>query len=213
VDDIEDIDEIDPAAGESLWPRASDQLFGFSDDWWNNACINFTFDTWDLYASGYLQAAKRLAKSVVDSHRSPDAIVYPMAFLYRHYLELRLKIIIAEGQELLDLKREFPQYHRLDQLWKTAKQIIESVYAKDPKDVLGWVEDSLLEFSRLDQKSFAFRYPHDKSWNKSLKGMKYLNVRQFAEVMARVSRFLESVSGGISQHLDDVRQLRAEYRE
>jgi hypothetical protein len=28
---------------------------------------------------------------------------------------------------------------------------------------VGWVEDSLMEFSRFDHQSFAFRYPHDKS--------------------------------------------------
>jgi hypothetical protein len=34
----------------------------------------------------------------------------------------------------------------------------------DRRDVsVGWVEDSLMEFSRFDHQSFAFRYPHDKS--------------------------------------------------
>jgi hypothetical protein len=76
------------------WPRSGDQLFGPDEDWDNNACINFTFDRFNLYARGYLQAAELLVETIVNTHRSPHAVVYPIAFLYRHYLELRLKKII-----------------------------------------------------------------------------------------------------------------------
>jgi hypothetical protein len=91
------------------WPRSGDQLFGPDEDWDNNACINFTFDRFNLYARGYLQAAELMIETIVNTRRSPDAVVYPIAFLYRHYLELRLKKIITEGRELLGLRVEFPK--------------------------------------------------------------------------------------------------------
>lgn len=195
------------------WPRSGDQLFGPDDDWYNNAFVNFAFDSWDLYASGYLQAAQLLVKAIVNTRRSPDAVVYPIAFLYRHYLELRLKTIITEGQELLDRRVELPMHHNLDVLWKTARKIIEEVYSKDPKGPVEAVEECMVQFCDLDRQSFAFRYPADKLGNRYLEGLKLLNVRQLGEVMDRISTFLESASAGIAEYLDIARSQRAEYRQ
>jgi hypothetical protein len=206
-------DPFDSNPNELPWPKAGDTLFGPGDDSWCDVCLNFRFDTWNLYARGYRQAAQRLVESVLISDTSPDTLIYPIAFLYRHHLELRLKIIIAEGQELLNLKSDFPAHHRLDLLWKTVRQILEEFYANDPKDVLGWVENCLLEFSKLDLQSFAFRYPSDKLGNQTLKGLENLNVQQFAKTMEGISNFLEGAGSGISNYLREVRDMRAADRE
>jgi hypothetical protein len=99
-------------------------------------------DTWRLYATGYLQAAELLITAIVNTHQSRDAVIYPIPFLYRHYLELRLKIIIREGQELFASRAEFPEHHKLDVLWKTARKIIEEVYSRDPKEPVDAVEEA-----------------------------------------------------------------------
>jgi len=211
-------DDYDPdgdmsadADGEIPWPRSGDQLFGPDEDWYNNAFINSALDSWDLYASGYLQAAQMLIKAIVNTRESPDAVVYPIALLYRHYLELRLKTIITEGQELLGQRVELPMHHNLDVLWKTGREIMEEVYSKDPKEPVKALEECMVQFCNLDRRSYAFRYPADKLGNRYLKELKLLNVRQLGEVMDRISSFLESVSTGIAAYLDDVRSLRAEY--
>jgi hypothetical protein len=102
-----------------------------------------------------LQAAQLLVKAIVNTGQSPDAVVYPIAFLYRHYLELRLKTIISEGQEVLNQRAEFPTIHTLDVLWKTARKIIEEIYSKDPKEPVEAVEESMVQFCDLDVHAMA----------------------------------------------------------
>ena len=55
-------------------------------------------------------------------------LIYPIVFLYRQYLELRLKEIINEERKLLK-KSEYgyPEHHKLDKLWPTAKGIVRQV--------------------------------------------------------------------------------------
>jgi hypothetical protein len=199
-------------AAELPWPRFGDRLFGPDKDWYHNACLNFTIDSWELYTSGYLQAAQLLVNATSNKRGSLDTMIYPTAFLYRHYLELRLKSIIVEGGELLRGQGKLPLHHNLDSLWKSARQIIEEVYLKDPREPVQAVEECMEQFCALDLQSFAFRYPVDKSGNRNLREVSLLNVRQFGEVMDRVSSFLESVSCGISAYLNHVRSARAEYQ-
>jgi hypothetical protein len=68
-------DAESPSLDQLPWPRFGDQLFGPSDDWRNNAFVNSWLDALDLYASGYLEAAKILIEETVSSQRSPDGVV------------------------------------------------------------------------------------------------------------------------------------------
>ena len=66
-----------------------------NDVWWHNACLNFASmnNKWNLYAEGYKQAGDLLVKHVMDTQSEQDILVYPIFFLYRHYIELRSKDI------------------------------------------------------------------------------------------------------------------------
>jgi hypothetical protein len=99
------------------WPKAGDSLFSRCDDTWNNACLNFARNPWDLYARGYLEAADHLANRVLESERGLGTWVYPIVFLYRHYLELRLKELIIQGSVLIEAPANLKLNHRLDELW------------------------------------------------------------------------------------------------
>jgi hypothetical protein len=149
-------DEASLSSEQLPWPRFGDQLFGPDDDWYNNAFVSTCLDGLDLYASGYLEAAQIVVEAIVSSRRSPDAVVYPIGFLYRHYLELRLKTIIDQGKKLLNRRPGFPETHDLDLLWKTARKIIEEIYWKDPKETVEAVHESMVQFCDLDKDSYAF---------------------------------------------------------
>ena len=64
-----------------------------SEDWWNNACLNFMEgkNTWYGYFRGYQRAAELLVQYVDCEKQYQDTLVFPIIFLYRHYLELILK--------------------------------------------------------------------------------------------------------------------------
>jgi hypothetical protein len=166
----------------------------------NNARINQSaVYGLDLFAGSYKTAADTLVNSVLEHSADHDTLVYPIVFLYRHYLELRLKEIIREGSLLLYEERDFPKIHDLGELWLPVKSIIERVWAHEDSDDssdLGLVDDVLTEFVAIDPKSMSFRYPG------LLAGVEQINLRHLSQTMERVFFLLDGVSDAICAFRD-----------
>lgn len=159
----------------------------------------------DLFAGSYKTAADILVNHVAQKNTDKDALVYPIVFLYRQYLELRLKEIIREGRLLLDEGNEFPKIHRLHDLWPTVKEIIEKVYShEDSNDSSGLnlTEHVINEFKAIDPESMSFRYPEDTKGNQSLTGLDYIDIKGLAEIIEEVFMFLDGISDGICAYQD-----------
>src|SRR5258708_3860719 len=109
------------------WPDGSRPLFGPGDPWELNARIRWIRSPGGLLilSQGYREAAEWLFEDVRRERRSPDFAVYPIAFLWRHHIELTLKNIIANGKRLHNEKPEFDAVHGLLGLWKDAKPYVE----------------------------------------------------------------------------------------
>jgi len=189
------------------WPKAGDVLFQPAEDWWNNACLNYTSNTWDLYATGYKEAADNLAKSVDETRHHADLFVYPIVFLYRHYLELRLKDLLMMGQELTARPQDLKHIHRIDILWSMCRPILEEVWPNSEREALDAVEDCIKQFVKVDPASMSFRYPATKDGKPTLPDIKHINLRNLKDVLARTSALLEGASMGISSHLDNKREM------
>lgn len=71
-------------------------------EWYLNAQLHVTPDKWDTYAEGYKSAGDIAVQYVVENNWYQDFLVYPIVFLYRHYLELRLKELYFVSSRLLD---------------------------------------------------------------------------------------------------------------
>src|SRR5208282_6491263 len=109
-------------------PRKGEILFREDRDLWPaNAIVGqapWRGDYDPPCADGYRMAARRLAEDVcADERRGSNGhyLVYPIVFLYRHYVELVLKqllVMIADlAEEALDHKcSKDLEHHRLDQL-------------------------------------------------------------------------------------------------
>ncbi|MCH8318510.1 MAG: hypothetical protein IIA88_08445 [Bacteroidetes bacterium] len=114
--------------------KGKNNIFKSCDDWWNNAIINLHYDKWDLYAEGYKLAAELLFEKVSEAKSNQDYLVYPIVFLTRHYIELRLKEIILKGKKLLDKKKEKPPtHHDLSSLWFECEKLIIEIWPNDSK--------------------------------------------------------------------------------
>lgn len=128
-----------------LGQKKGKELFNKVDgDLWNNACLNYMPDseTLTLYADAYKYAGDLLVQCNKENHKIKDLLIYPIVFLYRQYIELRLKEIIRDGNQLLDIPEEFPKHHRIDELWKQCRRILEEVW--DPSEDLEAVEECIL---------------------------------------------------------------------
>lgn len=187
----------------SLDPKKIEQIFAADSDGYANACLNYMYDSTEIYIMGYKLAADELVNYVLTTTSHQDSLVFPICFLYRQFIELRLKEVIQSGRKLLDEPGTFPQHHDIRKLWQIVIPILKKAF-KDETEPFDYsvAEHVVIEFSRLDPGSFAFRYPTDKTGAKSLEGIRHINLRRLAEYVDAFSDSLEAASAGIGMYND-----------
>jgi hypothetical protein len=191
-------------------PRRENMLFKSGSDWWHNACLNFNGIDINAYAIGYKQAADFLVERVSQDRSNQDTLVYPIAFLYRQYLELRLKQLILIGSKLLDTPaKEENRHHGIDKLWKQCRKILEKVHPDENTNDFDDIEMYIVEFDRVDPSSTAFRYPADKEGNPSLEGLKHINLRNLSEAMDKIAVLLDGAALEIDVLLQDKYEMES----
>ena len=192
-----------------------DPLFKSGADIDTQACVSqYGGHNLNLFATGYKEAADQLINYMCKSASSRDTLVFPIIFLYRHYLELRFKDIIVIGTKLLDKNEKYPDGHKLKDLWPRAKGIARQVWkdsGEPPEFAL--IDHIVQEFLKFDPESDAFRYPTDKTGKKmSLRGITHINLRHVGEQINKVAGVLDAISLGLCEYLDYKREMEAEYR-
>ena len=77
-------------------------IFGPGDDPHLNAIVHYDGDTqWYQYANGFRGAADNLVGLCTESRAFPNQIVMAICFLYRHSLEIYLKLLFVRANKLL----------------------------------------------------------------------------------------------------------------
>jgi hypothetical protein len=165
-----------------------------------------------LYTEGYRLAAEILIERIADTGFDQDFLVYPIGFLYRHYIELSLKDIIGTGQELADYDSAPPGGHELQRLWEKARVHIEREFSGESSH-LARADELIAELARTDPTSQTFRYRVDTRGRAHLEDQEVLNLGQFAEAMRELSVFLEGCGCGLGEHLSVKRDLESELLE
>lgn len=164
--------------------------FSRGSDSRSNAFVNLSHYSMDLYISGYYEGADLLAGNVIESLGTQDTLVYPIAFLYRQFIELSLKDIIRELKPLFGQSSGFPGHHRIVDLWTVARELLTKFVKTDSsaeKDILpddlNIIEDIIYRFNEVDPNSTAFRYPEDRHGNASLAGVEMINIKELRDLM------------------------------
>jgi hypothetical protein len=181
---------------ELPWPREGDEVFVAADDWWMNACVNWG-GGWLLYAFGYRNAAEALVARVAEDRGEADALVYPIVFCFRQYLELLLKDTLREARRYHGIDDSFDHQHSLLHHWRPLRPLLEERWPGHPGP-LDAVEDNLTQIDAVDRGSFAFRYAITTRGDQSLPGeLQRINLRNLKEVVERIGTFLESCGGAM----------------
>jgi hypothetical protein len=107
------------------------------------------------YARAYRSAAEKLHELGLGANKGSESL-FPIAFLWRQYLELTLKWIVLR----LGGKRKHDRLldtHDILWLWDQAELVFRKAWpnAKEHR----WIRKLLVEFHKLDPGSYAFRYP------------------------------------------------------
>jgi hypothetical protein len=193
----------------SWWPQKGDTLLASGIDWESEALVDVSSDSFLAYAFGYKTAADCVVASVEARRVAADRAVYPVCFLYRHYLELMLKGLIRLGNQLQDASADYPKdEHDLRKLWRECRVPLEDAGRLgngSPADVEA-VEKCILELAALDPTSQAFRYGEDKGGKPSFKKRTQFSLTNMQDVMRRLSGFLE----GSYDWMDELLQFQAD---
>lgn len=198
-------------------PKRDINIFSAGPEWQLNACLNFLHDQSFGYTEGYRLAGDILSKHVRRTKRNQDILIYPIVFLYRHHLELRLKRIIRDGcalygEKLAGFNERILEQHDLEKLWGVSKDILTLHYDRDVKEdpeALLRIEECIMQFNKVDPRSFSFRYATDKNGITSAAGVSHINIGQLQSQFFSLAEFLDNVHGGIAVALDLEREYKS----
>lgn len=171
-----------------------------------NACLNFTHDQTEGYVEGYRLSAEHLIDAALRACQQ-DFLVYPIMFLFRQYIELRLKEILRQVKRVLgEDDTGFPVHHDIGDLWAKARKGTGLVLGSESKiSDRAFITDLIREFSRVDGKSDGFRYPVNRKLEPNLDGLTHINLYNAKELLKRLSDSLDGISA-LLEHCLEIRQ-------
>jgi hypothetical protein len=154
---------------------------------------------WSLYADGFLDAADR----IVDGLRGcpwEDALIYPLMSLYRHHLELKLKLVIRAAPQFTDdLKLWLVNNHNLKRLWDKLGEIHPECHGWADPECTEACSLLICEFTNHDATSQACRYPEDRTGQKNLTGLRAVDPVTLKRGVHKISHYLDAILEGIHQ--------------
>lgn len=220
-------------------PKMNIKIFdiGGNPNLWSNVCnSDIVSNPWNGYALAYKEAGLSYARKIKDDGALYSTFGYPIFFLFRHYVELRLKEILLSSMILSD---EIPSHRKIDgiftctiwdeemkshnilELWKKCLIRFKKSEHWENYDDLGpdgskiyrTIEYCINELSKYDGNSEAFRYPVASDGRILLNdtGVQTLNVHKLNEMMTWLSDNLESISVGIDEERKQILDDRAEH--
>lgn len=165
-----------------MYPKKGKKVFIEATNESDNAIISFCLfaSKYYEYENSYLNAADILVDAFLQKKGDFNSnLVYPIFFLYRQYLELLMKDILKNYyrvnfppmEEREECKfQELLGKHNLMNLWKRVEELAlsqenEFPIENDGMDLLTILQNTknyIGEIEKVDQSSFAFRYPTDK---------------------------------------------------
>ena len=193
--------------------KMRESIFG-QDAPWNNSTALGRMDKphWHEYALAYKISADRLVDNLRRGPVSELYQVFPIMFLYRHSLELKLKEILRilldwDGRQDEKIRRT----HSLRQLWDETRPLLE----KCDERVIGKVDEShraegveifgaiglrVKEFDEMDPNPQNFRYPEDVEAKPSQpKLLERHEIRHVKEVVNALDMNLDGISVGLDE--------------
>lgn len=187
------------------WPEGCDQAFTAGPNWDAQCDVAFLRQAhcgdW-LVADGFKDAADQIVSALTSGEipGPPDRFFYPVAYLYRHFIELTLKDILRDAVKLglTQVDDCVMKRHNLHRLWNPARAALATFWAGADRAPLDAAERIVLQFHHLDRSGQETRYatttdgaPH---LTKAPAEVDFVNLR---EVVGRLCRFLKVCSYGL----------------
>lgn len=183
---------------EFRWPTKGDQPFVEASEPIDNAMIAENDFTRLIHMiEGYKIAADLAVAHCNECNSERDILVYPIVFNYRQFIELSLKYQIATYGKLANIEPVW-NTHKLDVLWKHFQKILDAYGTIDPDEADFTVASVIAEFSKIDPKSDAYRYPVDRNGVPLPMAFAATHLENLADVMNAVAGYFTGCDGYLS---------------
>ncbi len=183
--------------------ETSDSLLKPTNSLGTTACIIRDSITgipkWFGYIEGYKLAPQILYRYVCEENRDQDKLVYPILFLWQHYIEIVLKHLSISfclaAFELPELKT----HHRLMDHWNHVRNQIETHYGRSANLEAGeWYNSAgkiITELCSLTTCDEGFRYPVDRPGQASLNpNFRLIDLANIHQSMTKLSHLFECIA-------------------
>lgn len=177
------------------WPTEGDAPFVQSENWEQNAYIHrFGHGRIVMMMTGYKMAADLMVAHIALRRHDADALVFPVVFNYRQFIELSLKYLIVTYGHTVGIAAKW-NTHDLKTLWETFLQVLNGYGHDDTEDTDKVVEHIILEFAKVDPGSFSYRYPVDSKGNLVALAHQELDLHRLADVMNGLDGYFSGCDG------------------
>jgi hypothetical protein len=186
------------------WPDHSIKLFEGGSLWGIHGLD--TLEAWELYAEGYKRAAELLFADRENWHNT--YLLFPMLFLYRHYVELRIKHMLCVSIHypgIPALPKGWKLNHKLQDVWELLRPRLLAASPDIPEKELDNVGSLIGELHKKDPGSFVFRYPTNRLdptsrsegnfLSDSDLDLNSLNIINYFDSMRQLSEILDTLGG------------------
>ncbi|BET65454.1 hypothetical protein ASA1KI_03720 [Opitutales bacterium ASA1] len=185
-------------------PKRDFDFLVHAQPWEMNACLHFMHDMSHGYVEGYRKAAEYLIDHIDRTHMEQDYLVYPVLFLYRHHLELRLKEILGLLHDLGVRSSEAPIGHSLAKLWSEARAPLRKLGGKGDAKWFSAVDRCIKQIDEIDPSSDAFRYAKRRDGSKSVSHVRHVNFLALRETMDAILDWLFGASCALDAYLESM---------
>ena len=159
----------------------------------------------DAYGQGFFEGGFAVITSAREGSVPLDILIYPIAFSFRHGLELYIKYLLVELRLHNTSVAEYKQDHKLESNWKAFVKAAEaSGFDEFQPEQVAQAGVIVSQFCEIDPNGQMFRYPEDIKGNRHLTDVALINV----DVLERGMRRLHGIFEGWHLELYERRGAR-----
>lgn len=176
-------------------PYKENDLFrGEPSAWHMNACVGHNGGPYDYhaYGDGYLRAAIAIVPSAENYQNPVDILIYPIAFCFRHAIELYLKHFCEMLPRIWDEEQLPKLTHKLIDNWGVVKSYLEREddFIRGNNSIQQF-EKILHDFVQIDPTGETFRFPVNRKGGMHLEDSSVINVLVLRNAMLEAHNILE----------------------
>jgi hypothetical protein len=174
-----------------------------------------------LYSDGYLLAADRLVEGYTESPPE-DVLIYPILYLYRHHIELELKLLNTRwltwlsGLDEAAIRRKVESLgkkHRLKCLWDRFQGAYpECNQVFDEKTRVAF-RTLLFELDDHDSEGQSGRYETDSRGMQTLTKLHSIDLPTLKSGIHKISQYLSFLGDEIGREVDRREEIACRRRE